>query len=462
MAYFPMGGQTYTLQSSISSTQTTITLSSFKVPVSGDDITMALMNTSIAYATIAPRTSNSEFISFTGITQNSDGTATLTGVTRGLNKTYPGTENTDFKLPHAGATQFILSDAPQVLFKYDVIENDVTITGRKQFPAGGSASAAVVGVTYSAPTQDNEVATKKYIDDIAISGSPNATTAVKGIVELPTQAEVEAATSTGGTGASLVLTNNQYGARNNIGYASGSGSPNTYTVTVTPTPTGYATGQIVGVLMPNQNTGNATLNVNGLGAKTIRLGGTGLFAGAFATNSVVGLQYNGSSFDIIESSDLISASATANKVVLRDNTGDIALTTSFTSVISSFSITTATTTTTTIAVGFLPTNVTVYFRMTGRNNLGAAMYTNGAAFYTGTTLKAVQLTSNNVTTTETYSPAVNTTPPKAGDNNGTNNGIDITLSLTSVTSTQVTVGLVSTKTGSPTAATADLFIVANK
>jgi hypothetical protein len=50
---------------------------------------MALLNTDIVYGTIAPKTSSSEFISFTGITQNADGTATLTGVTRGLAKKYP-------------------------------------------------------------------------------------------------------------------------------------------------------------------------------------------------------------------------------------------------------------------------------------------------------------------------------------------------------------------------------------
>lgn len=179
--YNPAGGQTYSLQSSISSTQTTITLSSFLVPVSGDPFTMTLMDTTIAYGTIAPRTSQSEFISFTGITNNGDGSFTLTGVTRGLNKTAPFTEDTDFKLPHPGGSQFILSDAPQVFSRYSVIANDETMTGRKQFPTDGTASAAVVGATYAAPTQDNEVATKKYVDDTASFGAPDASTTVKGI-----------------------------------------------------------------------------------------------------------------------------------------------------------------------------------------------------------------------------------------------------------------------------------------
>lgn len=129
----PVGGQNYTLQASIGSTDTTITLTSFTEPVSGTPYTMANMNTDIAYGTIAPRTSSSEFISFTGITQNADGTATLTGVTRGLQKKYPFTSSATFKLPHSGQSIFILSDAPQLFNKYSVIENDETITGEKTF-----------------------------------------------------------------------------------------------------------------------------------------------------------------------------------------------------------------------------------------------------------------------------------------------------------------------------------------
>lgn len=172
MSFFPAGLQTYTLQSSVSSTQTTITLSSFKVPVSGDDVTMALMNTSVAYGTIAPRTNQSEFISFTGITQNADGTATLTGVTRGLDKTHPFTTNTDFKLPHAGASQFILSDAPGLFNEYSILRNDETVTGEKTFPTGGNANAPKSGSSYTAPTDPLEYASKQYVDNTA-TGTTN-------------------------------------------------------------------------------------------------------------------------------------------------------------------------------------------------------------------------------------------------------------------------------------------------
>lgn len=128
-AYNPAGAKTYTLQSSIGSTDTTIILSSFLEPVTATPYTMALLNTSIVYATIAPKTTSSEFISFTAITQNADGTATLTGVVRGLAKKYPFTTDSTYKVAHSGQSQFILSDAPQVFKKYGTLANDEDITG---------------------------------------------------------------------------------------------------------------------------------------------------------------------------------------------------------------------------------------------------------------------------------------------------------------------------------------------
>jgi len=66
-------------------TATTFTLSEMKYPNTGDDVAMADFGTDlIGYGTFEPETDREENISFTGIVQNADGTATLTGVTRGL------------------------------------------------------------------------------------------------------------------------------------------------------------------------------------------------------------------------------------------------------------------------------------------------------------------------------------------------------------------------------------------
>ncbi len=175
------GGGTYNLNASISSTATTITLSSFLEPVSNVAYTMALLNTDIVYATISPRTTNSEFISFTGITQNADGTATLTGVVRGLAKKSPFTTSSTFKLPHPGQSVFILSDPPQVFEKYVSLENAETISGLKTFSTTPVSSAGL-------PTSSTELATKQYVDNTA-----TGTTTINRIVVSGTAGETIAA-----------------------------------------------------------------------------------------------------------------------------------------------------------------------------------------------------------------------------------------------------------------------------
>lgn len=164
MTFIPAGGGTYTLATSISSTDTTIILSSFTEPVSGTPYTMVLLGTDIVYGTIAPRTTQSEFISFTGITQNADGTATLTGVTRGLAKKTPFTSNATYKLPHAGQSVFIMSDVPQLFNEYLVNENTETITGAKTFsvtPVNNGGN----------PVNPTDLATKAYVDLTATGGA---------------------------------------------------------------------------------------------------------------------------------------------------------------------------------------------------------------------------------------------------------------------------------------------------
>lgn len=326
-----MSGQSFTLGSSISSTQTTILLTAFKVPVTGTNITMATMGTSVAYGTIAPGTSQAELISFTGVTQNGDGTATLTGVTRGLNKQYPYTESTSFKQPHAGQSIFILSDAPQVFNEYPAKVNDETIVGKFTFPTGGSASAAVVGVTYSAPVADNEIATKKYIDDIAIGGSPDASTSVKGIGRVsvapvsatipifvgdndgrvPTQAENDALVGNNtdvavGTGNKFVT---QTGLQHNAEkYAADAGANDTYVITLSPVPTSYTNGMVVYFKANTANTGTATLNVNSLGAKTIVTGvSTTLATGDIVAGQMCQVIYDGTNF-VLQSPKVLQAS----------------------------------------------------------------------------------------------------------------------------------------------------------
>jgi hypothetical protein len=120
---------------------------------------MSYINTSIGYGTLSPQTTRSEFISFTGITQNANGTAQLTGVSRGLTRTPQGsgcTASTTLAQKHAGQSTFILSDSPCLFAEYAVKNNDETITGSWTVPT---------------PTAGGNPTTKNYVDALVNGGT---------------------------------------------------------------------------------------------------------------------------------------------------------------------------------------------------------------------------------------------------------------------------------------------------
>lgn len=200
-AFNPTGGGTYYLQASISSSQNTITLTSFTEPVSNIPYTMAYLNSDIMYGTIAPQTDTSEFISFTGINQNSNGTATLTGVVRGLGRSYPYAASTTLANPYPGQTRFILSSPPEFFNEYAARRNAQSITGLWTFSST------------SRPTYDGTPASYNSFDlvdyqtlvNTAISGAGTSTFSNMGIVQLATNVQVAAGTASTTEGRPLVL-----------------------------------------------------------------------------------------------------------------------------------------------------------------------------------------------------------------------------------------------------------------
>lgn len=265
--FHPFGATTYNLSGSISSTATSIVLSSFLEPVTGTPYTMALLNTDIAYGTIAPKTTSSEFISFTSIVQNANGTATLGGVTRGLAKKYPFTTSSSYKLPHSGQTQFIISDAPQVFEKYPTKENAETVAGDWTFT--GNVTFSNFPVTPS---------------------NSDASTTVKGVSKLSTAPLLS-------TNPIAVGTNDN---RIPIGYAVDSVGTDAYAINPTLALVAYAAGQIFTFQAGTANTGAATLNVSGLGAKTIKKNvSTDLATGDILLNQIVMVEYDGTNMQLL-------------------------------------------------------------------------------------------------------------------------------------------------------------------
>jgi len=84
--------------------------------------------------------------------------------------------------------------------------------------------------------------------------------------------------------------------------ASIGGTANAITLTCSPTVDAYATGQRFLFKATNTNTTTTTINVDGLGAKTIKFGGANLTAGAITSGDLVVVSYDGTDFQLLSAS----------------------------------------------------------------------------------------------------------------------------------------------------------------
>jgi len=131
----------------------------------------------------------------------------------------------------------------------------------------------------------------------------DASTTVKGVVELATLAETLSKTSTGGTGAKLVVTPDNMNSTLTYDYAVDSVGSDAYAITLTPAPTAYVAGQKFTFKAGTANTGACTLNVNSLGAKTIKKQyNQDLNTGDILANQIVEVVYDGTNMQMISSS----------------------------------------------------------------------------------------------------------------------------------------------------------------
>lgn len=80
-------------------------------------------------------------------------------------------------------------------------------------------------------------------------------------------------------------------------YAAASGSANAYAITLDPAPTSYYEGMCVAVKINVENTGLSTININGLGAKSItKPNGKAIIAGNLKAGSIYTMRYTGTNF----------------------------------------------------------------------------------------------------------------------------------------------------------------------
>lgn len=123
-----------------------------------------------------------------------------------------------------------------------------------------------------------------------------ATTAQAGIVALAANSDVVTGTDTTKAATSQgVARAVQSGGYN---YAADTGTANTIAIALTPALTAYSAGLAVEVKMNATNTGATTINVNGLGAKTVQFNGAALTAGQLVAGQIYCLIYDGTNFQV--------------------------------------------------------------------------------------------------------------------------------------------------------------------
>lgn len=140
-----------------------------------------------------------------------------------------------------------------------------------------------------------------YVNDTAFAGAPNASPTVKGIVQEATQAQVDGRTVAGSTGADLYMNPGTQRSTLKSDYVADTGSANVYAIAPSPAITAYAVGQEFTFKAAHANTSTSTLNVNGLGAKSIMKqgGGTALVTGDIALGQIVQVEYDGTNFQML-------------------------------------------------------------------------------------------------------------------------------------------------------------------
>ncbi len=152
---------------------TSIILKSFKM-IDGSNIAMSDLG-SIAYMTLEPGNNTlEEQISFTGVVQNANGTATLSGVKTILMES-PYTQTSGLAQTHAGSTTAVLTNTSGYYNEFAIKQNDEAITGQWTFP--------------NPPLANANPATKQYVDDLVSGG----TITVSGLIVAGTAGETVAA-----------------------------------------------------------------------------------------------------------------------------------------------------------------------------------------------------------------------------------------------------------------------------
>jgi hypothetical protein len=215
------------------------------------------------------------------------GTVSGTTVTieyRGIDADAPNTEVSANKKAHRRGASVKISDYPILGVMRNILNGDETLPNKLSYASAPSFNSA-----------SNELATVKFAEDQANQGAADASTSQKGLAEEATQAEVDAGTAAG-SAARLFLNPLTLRAKRYHSFAADAGASDAYAITVSPSIAAYTDGDVFVFEAATVNTGAATLNVNTVGAKTIKkYGNVDLATGDIKAGSIVMVVYDADS-----------------------------------------------------------------------------------------------------------------------------------------------------------------------
>lgn len=141
---------------------TSVTLTTMK-DIDGNALNMANDFGTIGYGTLEPGSgAQEEQISFTGLTNNANGTTTLTGV-KTVDFMYPYTETSGLAKTHPGGTQFVITNTSGYYNKFVSKDNDETINGTISFAAVPNSSQN--------PVNGTDLANRQWVLSVVAGGT---------------------------------------------------------------------------------------------------------------------------------------------------------------------------------------------------------------------------------------------------------------------------------------------------
>jgi len=121
---------------------------------------------------------------------------TVTALERGISPSTGTSTVSALKFSHRVGASVKITDFPLIQRMRSIL------SGTDPIPSLIYATSTAL-ITAGSPT--TTLATKYYVDSVAVAGASDANTVTKGIVELATASEAASSTATGGTGANLVI-----------------------------------------------------------------------------------------------------------------------------------------------------------------------------------------------------------------------------------------------------------------